>query len=87
MAAGGRQLSGLQAQVLALYRAVLREAGPGRGRADAALVKEVARQEMEKGRKLSRRNVQLIEHLIRKGHKHLDLLKAGATIGWQGVGG
>lgn len=82
------RLSGVQHQVLQLYRSVLRAA---RSKDDAtrSSVQAFARFELERSRGISKTNVQQIEHLLRKGEKQLAQLKdphfAGFT--WPRGGG
>lgn len=67
-------LSGLQAHALALYRKVQRESR----KLDADTrkqIREYARDEFERYRAIEGRQFQLIEHLIRKGHKQLAYMK------------
>ncbi|WIA12519.1 hypothetical protein OEZ85_012552 [Tetradesmus obliquus] len=77
-------LSGLQKQVLSLYRSVLRAARQHpSSRAD---VTAYARHSIEQHRQLSRtREVLRIEHLLRKGAKQLEALRSADFAGfkWQ----
>lgn len=83
----GRQLSGLQREVLALYRAVLRAART-KPPPDAAAVQAYARDAIESQRGVSKTNVLVIEHLLRKGAKQLALLRHPDFGGfsWKGKG-
>ena len=71
-----RRLTGLQKQVLSFYRSVLRTARAK----DPDLrdqILQYARLEMEKHRRIERRNVMLVEHYLRKGKKQLEILEHG----------
>lgn len=75
-------LSGLQKQVLSLYRSVLRAA---RHHPDSrASVQAYARHSIEQHRGLSRsREVMRIEHLLRKGAKQLGALTSPDFAGFK----
>ena len=64
-----RRHSGLQLEVLSLYRALLREATK-KGNAD--IVKQTFRQRAS----WPKRDIQMIETWIRKGRKNLETLKS-----------
>eukprot|EP00793_Prasinoderma_coloniale_P002863 PRCOL_00002345-RA len=72
------RLSGLQRDVLALYRRALRLA---RARGDPALAGAAQQRVREGARRVSRRDVQTIEHMLRTARKQLDLVEesSGAT--------
>lgn len=80
--------SGIQRQVLALYRAVLREAArqpqPSRGSIQA-----YARHTLEQHRAVSKGDVMRIEYLLRQGGKQLERLRSPDFSGfsWRGGGG
>lgn len=83
MAAGGvRRLSGLQRQVLGLYRDVLRAARTKDAEARAS-IQQYARSEIDSHMNVDRKNHQLIEHLVRKGRRQLDLLRQPSVTGVQ----
>jgi hypothetical protein len=69
----GRALSGLQLQVLHLYRQALRAARKQEPHSRRNL-EEYARHQFETQRSVSRTNVLLIEHLLRQGNKQLQML-------------
>jgi len=80
--------SGLQRDVLVLYRLVLRAArtkAPALDADSGAAVRAFARAEFERHRGLGLRQTQLVEHLLRKGHKQLEQLRSpGFTrFAWQ----
>lgn len=72
------QLSGLQKNSIHLYRAILRAiaAKPAATQSD---LRAFARLEFDRHRRVSLRNVQLIEHLQRSGSKRLQLM-AGSDV-------
>lgn len=73
MTSTGKRLTGLQKQVLALYRSCLRGARAKPPAARTALY-AYARDEFHKHQHVSHSAIQLIEHLMRRGHKQLELL-------------
>ncbi|KAI3431886.1 uncharacterized protein J3R85_007753 [Psidium guajava] len=76
-----RRLSGMQKQVLALYRGFLRAARSkspdDRRRIDSIVSSEFRRN----ARQVDRKNFLYIEYLLRRGKKQLDLLKSPDTTG------
>ncbi|KAK9861584.1 hypothetical protein WJX84_006370 [Apatococcus fuscideae] len=72
--AAGPRLTGLQRQVLYFYRRVIRTAKtlpqPVRGE-----TLQYARSEFERYREVDKKNYQLVEHLMRKGGRQLELAK------------
>ena len=64
-----RRLSGLQREVLSLYRTALRAAN-NKGEA-AADFKKLAKQEFRKNQSISRKDIPLVEHLIRVGKRQI----------------
>jgi succinate dehydrogenase assembly factor 1 len=81
--------SGIQRQVLALYRAVLREAArqpqPSKG-----AIQAYARHTLEQHRAtVSKGDVMRIEHLLRQGGRQLERLRSPDFSGfsWRGAGG
>jgi succinate dehydrogenase assembly factor 1 len=77
-----RRLSGLQKQVLSLYRECLRRARelPSESRVDAV---NFARSEFKAAARISTLDIQRIEHLIRQGNKKLALLKSSDVTGFR----
>ncbi|GMH33322.1 hypothetical protein BSKO_01156 [Bryopsis sp. KO-2023] len=79
-----RQLSGLQAEVLALYRRAFRVARTKEPQLRSKIT-EMAKADIAKHKGMSFREIMRIEHLIRKGHKQLDVLSSNAVTdigGW-----
>jgi len=66
--------SGIQRQVLALYRAVLREAAKQQPPSRAS-IQAYARYCLEQNRGISKVDVMRIEHLLRAGGKQLERLR------------
>lgn len=68
-----KRWSGLQLQAFALYRRALRSIRdkPEATRNDFS---QLARSEFEQHRNVSPKNLQQVEHLLRKGQKQLDLM-------------
>ncbi|KAH6833985.1 LYR family of Fe/S cluster biogenesis protein [Perilla frutescens var. hirtella] len=75
------RLSGMQKQVLALYRGFLRAARTKspeeRSRIEAIVSQEFRRNSLE----VDRKNFLYIEYLVRRGKKQLDQLKSPETVG------
>ncbi|KAH6763875.1 LYR family of Fe/S cluster biogenesis protein [Perilla frutescens var. frutescens] len=75
------RLSGMQKQVLALYRGFLRAARTKspeeRSRIEAIVSQEFRRNSSE----VDRKNFLYIEYLVRRGKKQLDQLKSPETVG------
>jgi succinate dehydrogenase assembly factor 1 len=67
--------SGLQLQVLSLYRSILREAMGKDGGAKLQSYTVAREQFREHSNSVKRMDFQQIEYLIRKGHKKLKLLQ------------
>ncbi|KAL4436767.1 hypothetical protein ABPG75_003906 [Micractinium tetrahymenae] len=80
MARRGPKLSGLQRQVLSLYRSVLR-VSRAKEQAGGESLAAYARQELDSNRGIDRKDIQRIEHLIRKGRRQLDLFQASEVTG------
>lgn len=75
-ATGGPRLSGMQKQVLSLYRGFLRAArskSPGDRRRIESIVSEEFRRN---SKQVDRKNFVYIEYLLRLGTKQLDQLKS-----------
>ncbi|XP_057793869.1 succinate dehydrogenase assembly factor 1, mitochondrial [Salvia miltiorrhiza] len=75
------RLSGMQLQVLALYRGFLRAARTKspeeRSRIEALVSQEFRRNSSQ----VDRKNYLYIEYLVRRGKKQLDQLKSPETVG------
>ncbi|KAG6431934.1 hypothetical protein SASPL_103506 [Salvia splendens] len=75
------RLSGMQLQVLALYRGFLRAARmkspEERSRIEALVSQEFRRNSSQ----VDRKNYLYIEYLVRRGKKQLDQLKSPETVG------
>ncbi|EER24737.1 complex 1 protein (LYR family) protein [Coccidioides posadasii C735 delta SOWgp] len=72
------RLSGLQRQVLALYRQCLREIRKKpvlitKPQGSQANFKRYARQEFQKNRDVNRKDFATIEYLLRRGQKQLEM--------------
>lgn len=79
--APGPRLSGMQKQVLALYRGFLRAArlkAPEERQRVESIISLTFRQNAEN---VDRKNFLYIEYLIRQGKKQLDQLKSADTVG------
>ncbi|KAI3425979.1 hypothetical protein D9Q98_007947 [Chlorella vulgaris] len=76
------RLSGLQRQVLSLYRSALR-ISRAKEQQGSLTIAELARADIERHRAVSRKDIQLIEHLIRRGRRQLDLLGTLEVTGMQ----
>jgi succinate dehydrogenase assembly factor 1 len=76
-----QRLSGIQKQVLSLYRGFLRVARSKseeeRRNIESVVKKEFRRNSIE----VDRKNFQFIEYLLRRGNKQLDQLRNPGTIG------
>lgn len=78
---GATRLSGMQKQVLSLYRGFLRAARSKpleeRSRIEAIVSQEFRRNSSQ----VDRKNFLYIEYLLRRGKKQLDQLKSPETVG------
>lgn len=75
------KLSGLQKQVLSLYRGFLR-AARSKPPEDRQKIEAIVSDEFHRNAKeVDRKNFLYIEYLIRRGRKQLDQLKSRDTIG------
>ncbi|KAF8086144.1 hypothetical protein N665_0634s0029 [Sinapis alba] len=73
---GAPKLSGMQKQVLSLYRGFLR-ATRSKPTEDRKRIEMIVSTEFRKNSKeVDRKNFQYIEYLLRLGHKQLDQLKS-----------
>lgn len=74
---GATKLSGMQKQVLSLYRGFLRAARSKQTTEDRRRIETIVSTEFRKNSKeVDRKNFQYIEYLLRLGHKQLDQLKS-----------
>ena len=78
----GRRLTGLQRQVLSFYRDVIRVARSKDPELKSQILQH-ARNQIEENKTIERRNVMLVEHLLRKGKRQLEILDNGSI---QGIG-
>ena len=78
------RLSGLQRQVLALYRAFLRAARVKSPEARAPFV-ALVRQEFDRQRVLPKGNTAAIEYLLRRGQRQLAVLSSSGVKGVHAV--
>lgn len=78
---GGPRLSGMQRQVLSLYRGFLR-AARSKSIEDRRKIESIVSAEFHHNAKhVDRKNFLYIEYLIRRGKKQLDQLKSPDIIG------
>lgn len=79
-ASKGLRLSGIQKQVLSLYRSFLRAARskPTEDRQQIELI--VSAEFRRNSKEVDRKNFIYIEYLIRRGKKQLEQLKSPATV-------
>mmetsp|Transcript_20066 Transcript_20066/g.24042 ORF Transcript_20066/g.24042 Transcript_20066/m.24042 type:complete len:85 (+) Transcript_20066:344-598(+) len=80
MSTGARRLSGLQIQVLKLYREIIR-AARDKDTEVKTTVLSYARAEFEKNLTIDRKNTLKIEHLLRRGAKQLQTLQSPDFVG------
>ncbi|KAL3641494.1 hypothetical protein CASFOL_016462 [Castilleja foliolosa] len=76
-----KQLSGMQKQVLALYRDFLRAARIKSPEERHRIESIVSTEFRNNSKQVDRKNFLLIEHLLRRGKKQLDQLKSPDTVG------
>ncbi|KGN52665.1 succinate dehydrogenase assembly factor 1, mitochondrial [Cucumis sativus] len=74
------KLSGLQKQVLSLYRAFLRAARTKSVEDRQQMESIVATEFRRNAKQIDRKNFIYIEYLLRRGNKQLDQLKSPATV-------
>lgn len=80
-ASKGQKLSGLQKQVLSLYRGFLR-AARSKPCEDRCQIESIVSAEFRRNSKqVDRKNFFYIEYLLRRGKKQLDQLKSPDTMG------
>lgn len=74
---GAAKLSGMQKQVLSLYRGFLRAARSKTTQEDRKRIETIVSSEFrQKSKEVDRKNFQYIEYLLRLGTKQLDQLKS-----------
>ncbi|XP_022719829.1 succinate dehydrogenase assembly factor 1, mitochondrial [Durio zibethinus] len=77
----GKKLSGMQKQVLSLYRGFLR-AARSKPTEDRRQIESIVSAEFQRNSKqVDRKNFLYIEYLLRRGKKQLDQLKSPDTMG------
>ncbi|KAL2349397.1 hypothetical protein Fmac_003397 [Flemingia macrophylla] len=77
----GQKLSGIQKQVLSLYRGFLR-AARSKSHDERRNIESVVSQEFRRNAKdVDRKNFLYIEYLLRRGNKQLDQLRNPGTTG------
>ncbi|CAL8468008.1 g7546 [Coccomyxa elongata] len=74
------RMTGLQRQVIHLYRRILRHTRT-RSSDERDTIMTHARKEFERYRNVDKKNYQLIEHLLRKGDKQLSLISQSDVSG------
>lgn len=80
-ASGGPRLSGMQKQVLSLYRGFLR-AARSKSAEDRLKIESIVSAEFRRNSKqVDRKNFLYVEYLLRLGKKQLNQLKSPDTIG------
>ncbi|KAK9268298.1 hypothetical protein L1049_010741 [Liquidambar formosana] len=80
-ASTGPKLSGMQKEVLGLYRGFLRAART-KSPEDRRQIESIVSAEFRRNSKLvDRKNFLYIEYLLRRGKKQLDQLKSPGTVG------
>ena len=82
MSRASRPLSGLQKDVIHLYRAVLRAARQKPPDARKSLEKYAGAEVRKNAVNVDRKDYQMIEYLLRKGTKQLGSLKESTTTGF-----
>ncbi|GAA0187024.1 hypothetical protein LIER_34312 [Lithospermum erythrorhizon] len=75
------RLSGMQKQVLALYRGFLRAARSKPPEERSQIEKIVSAEFRQNAKQVDRKSFLYIEYLLRRGKKQLDQLKSPATVG------
>ncbi|XP_022885805.1 succinate dehydrogenase assembly factor 1, mitochondrial [Olea europaea var. sylvestris] len=80
-ASGGPKLSGMQKQVLALYRGFLRAARTKSPEERIRIESIVSAEFRQNSKQVDRKNFLYIEYLLRRGKKQLDQLKSPDIVG------
>lgn len=81
----GPRLSGMQKQVLSLYRAFLR-AARSKSPEDRGRIESIVSEEFRRNSKqVDRKNFVYIEYLLRLGKKQLDQLKSPDIVGLSSI--
>ncbi|KAJ4968460.1 hypothetical protein NE237_015161 [Protea cynaroides] len=78
---GGMKLSGMQKQVLSLYRGFLRAARTKASEERLRIESTVSAEFRRNASDVDRKNFVYIEYLLRRGSKQLDQLKSPETVG------
>ena len=76
-----QKLSGIQKQVLSLYRGFLRAARSKPDEERRNIESIVSQEFRHNSKEIDRKNFQYIEYLLRRGHKQLDQLNNPGTTG------
>jgi succinate dehydrogenase assembly factor 1 len=75
------RFSGLARDSLSLYRTALRAIRQKTTAEAQGSLRLFAREEFERHRQIPVKNFQLIEHLLRKGHKQVALMRSASVTG------
>ncbi|KAJ4828447.1 hypothetical protein Tsubulata_041433 [Turnera subulata] len=81
----GPRLSGMQKQVLRLYRGFLRVARTKSAEERRRIESVVSGEFRRNSKEVDRKNFLYIEYLLRRGNKQLDQLKSPDTVGLSSV--
>ncbi|XP_039002510.1 succinate dehydrogenase assembly factor 1, mitochondrial-like [Hibiscus syriacus] len=84
-ASKGQKLSGMQKQVLSLYRGFLRAARSKPAEDQRQIESIVSAEFRRNSNQVDRKNFLYVEYLLRLGKKQLDQLKSPDTIGLSSV--
>mmetsp|Transcript_44226 Transcript_44226/g.105328 ORF Transcript_44226/g.105328 Transcript_44226/m.105328 type:complete len:90 (-) Transcript_44226:90-359(-) len=79
-----RPMSGLQKQVLGLFREALRVARTKDPSVQVDIV-ATARMEFKKGKELAKTDYERIEYLLRRGKRQLDRIRPDSVVGVMSV--
>ncbi|KAG2666495.1 hypothetical protein I3843_15G061700 [Carya illinoinensis] len=79
-ASGGPRLSGMQKEVLSLYRGFLRVARSKSAEDRRKIESVVSAEFRQNSKKVDRKSFLYIEYLLRRGKKQLDQLKSPDTV-------
>ncbi|EXC12324.1 hypothetical protein L484_004472 [Morus notabilis] len=82
---GGPRLSGLQKQVLSLYRGFLRAARLKSAEDRRRIESTVSAEFRRNAKQIDHKNFLHIEYLLRRGKKQLDQLRSPDTIGLSSI--
>ncbi|GLJ45782.1 hypothetical protein SUGI_0963490 [Cryptomeria japonica] len=79
--APAQRLSGMQKQVLSLYRAFLRSARCKEPHQRHTIQQVVSREFRKNATSVDKKDFNYIEYLLRRGQKQLDQLKSSSAVG------